>query len=191
MRCFVNLSTRAKILFLIALVSVLLGCVGYTGYFYGTRIAANSRVMFSSRIQPIGWLFDSLVHGRAIQGDICALLLTVNAQENQALLADIQRRKKTVEENFSSLEKSLSGAEETERIARMRPLVGRFDAACEKTVRSAMANLNEQGYAQFTKDALPIFTEYQKEVRDFAEYERVSAKGLNTASERMPRRRST
>ena len=82
MRWFGNMKVRGKILFLVVLMIVLLGAVGYTGYHFNTKAAQGIEGMYEDRLLPVSWLIDTIANAALIKGNVYALMLTADDREN-------------------------------------------------------------------------------------------------------------
>ena len=183
MKWFRNLNTNGKILCLVVIMAVLLGLVGYTGYSYNVQSVDNSRTIYEEGLEPIVLLFDTLVHLRGQEGDIYALLLTTDENENKSLLADIERRRDLADSNIGNLAKVNLSASEKERMESMKALLQKFRQSVAGTLELAVANKNAEGYENFRKSGMPVFEEYQKELRLLIEDKRKNVRELNAANE--------
>ncbi len=106
MNFFMNMSTKGKILALVLIMAVLLSGVGFLGYDSATKADEAMDGMYANSLVPVELIFDSLVQGRAIEANLYSLMLTTDEKENQELLADIQRRRDTVDSNIAAYEKT-------------------------------------------------------------------------------------
>ncbi len=178
-RWFGNLSTRGKVLSLVALVSVLLGCVGYTGYRFNAAGAASLKIVYEERLQPISLLLDCMIHSQAVRANTYALLLATDEKENQTLFGDNMRRMKIIDESVDSLSKLSLDATGKGFLNAGKSVLQQYRDVRGKVQELAMANKNSEAYAKFQKEALPLFLEYQRQFRALSEHLRKSAEELN------------
>jgi len=79
MNVFANMKTKGKILALVLVMALLLGAVGYTGFYFNAQSAENLSEVYEENLLPITWLFDALIQGQRIQGDGAQILLAHDA----------------------------------------------------------------------------------------------------------------
>jgi len=184
MRWFGNMKVRGKILFLVVLMIVLLGAVGYTGYHFNTKAALDMESMYADRLIPSELLFDSLVHGRGIQANLFALMITTDEKENQALLSDIARRRGIVDKNLEAFSKGKLSEAEKKHLESARKELALYRPISEQTMELAKANKNKEAYELFMSEGLPIFERYQAEIRSLSDYGKNAARAVNEQNDK-------
>ena len=170
MRWFVNMKVRGKILFLVVLMIVLLGVVGYTGYRFNTKAAQDMESIYTDRLIPSQLLYDCLAYGRAIQANLFALMLTTDENENQRLLSDNTRRRNVVDNNIQAFSKGDLSAVEKQHLENARKELALYRPIMTRATELAMENKNQEAYELFSSEALPIFERYQTEIRSLSDY---------------------
>ena len=176
MRWFGNMKVRGKILFLVVLMIVLLGAVGYTGYHFNTKAARGMESIYADRLIPAELLFDSLVQGRGIQANLFALMLTTDEKENQRLLSDIVRRKDIVDKNIEAFSKGNLSATEKTQLENARKELALYRPITAQAMELAKANKNKEAYELFAREGLPIFEHYQAAIRSLSNYGKDAAR---------------
>jgi len=184
MNWFNNMKVRSKILLLVTMMAILLGCVGYTGYYFNTNAARDMASMYNDRMVPSELLFDSLVHGRAMQANLFALMITEDEKENQHLRSDIQHRADQVDANLESFSKNDLSQTEQERFRNVRKELGAYRPILAGTMELAMANENQEAYDYFVREGLPVFERYQAAVRSLSDYSRDAARMVHERNDR-------
>ena len=184
MRWFGNMEVRGKILFLVVLMIVLLGAVGYTGYHFNTKAARDMESMYSDRLLPSELLFDCLVHGRGIQANLFALMLTTDEKENQRLLNDNTRRRDIVDKNIQAFSQRDMSAAEKEHLENARKELALYRPIMTQAAALAMENKNQEAYELFTSGALPIFERYQAAIRSLSDYGKNAARAVNEQNDK-------
>jgi len=179
MRWLGNLKVRGKILFLVVLMIVLLGAVGYTGYRFNTKAARDMESMYNDRVLPSQLLFDVLVHGRGIQANLFALMLTTDEKENRTLLNDIARRRDIVDKNTEAYSKGNLSETESKYLEKARKELALYRPITVRAMELAQANKNQEAYELFAREGLPIFDRYQTEIRFLSDYIKDSARVMN------------
>ncbi|NMC74260.1 MAG: methyl-accepting chemotaxis protein, partial [Geobacteraceae bacterium] len=129
-------------------------------------------------------IYDSLVHGRAIQANLYSLMLTTDEKENQALLADIQRRRDTVDSNITAYEKTNLTDFEKERLPKAKEFLMQYRPFVARAQELARENKNAEAYEVFKTQALPIFAKYQAEMRALGEFNRKNAEEVFRENQR-------
>jgi methyl-accepting chemotaxis protein len=174
-KAFGNMSTKGKILALVLIMAALLSGVGFLGYNSATKADETMESMYSDLLVPVGLIYDSLVHGRGIQSSLYALMLTTDEKENQALLADILRRRETVDRNIAAYEKTDLTAFEKEHLPKAKEFLMQYRPFIAKAQELARENKNAEAYELFKSQALPLFDKYQGEMRALGEFNRETA----------------
>ncbi len=177
-----SMKTRGKILLLIAVMTVLLTAVGYTGYYFNARSDRNLEDLYDEVLLPTTWLFDSLVHIRSIQANTYAFMLTEDEEENDALAADIARRREAIDHYLESFSKSELSDYEKELFARLKRAVERFRETSRATERLAASNKTQEAYEQFRSEVARHLDEYQTLLRTLVEHKRKIAEETQKAN---------
>lgn len=184
MNIFGNMKTKAKILSLVVVMAILLGIVGYTGYYFNSKSMKSLDYVYREKLIPITWLFDNLVHVRTIQVDILGMLLTPDAKERQTFFEDIQRRMKLVDQNFSTYGNIQQDAAEKEHLAKAFKFLEQYRTARQNTIDLALADKTYEAYSQYKAETLAPFEGFQAELRALVEYKRKFSENLNLQNER-------
>ncbi len=179
MRWLGNLKVRGKILFLVVLMIVLLGVVGYTGYRFNTKAARDMDGMYNDRLLPVSWLLEMIANTALIKSNVYALMLTDNERENASLNAEIAAWAGRNDENLSNYSKTQLLDFEKEHLAAARQTLQEWRRAWVTTRELAMANKNQEAYAQFSREALPHLARFQQEINSLADFNRKAAAEIN------------
>ncbi|NLD97148.1 MAG: methyl-accepting chemotaxis protein [Synergistaceae bacterium] len=179
MRWFGNMKVRGKILFLVVLMIVLLGAVGYTGYHFNTKAAQGIEGMYEDRLLPVSWLIDTIANAALIKGNVYALMLTADDRENESLNAEIGAWAARNDENLNNYSKTDLLDYEKDHLATARQTLQEWRKGWGKTRELAMANKNQEAYAQFTQEALPHLVRFQEEINGLADFNRKTAEEIN------------
>ncbi len=179
MRWLGNLKVRGKILFLVVLMIVLLGVVGYTGYRFNTKAARDMDGMYNDRLLPVSWLLEMIANTALIKSNVYALMLTDDERENASLNAEIAAWAGRNDENLSNYSKTQLLDFEKEHLAVARQTLQEWRRAWVTTRELAMANKNQEAYAQFSREALPHLARFQQEINSLADFNRKAAAEIN------------
>ncbi len=176
---FANMKTKGKILVLVLFMALLLGTVGYTGYYFNNRSSESLTEVYEQNLLPITWLFDALVHGQAIQSDVAQILLAHEAKVREELDADIARRVAIVDERYAGYGKLPLDAFEKEHFELALKSLADYRVAWRKARDLAVADRGYEAYQTFSNEVTPLFTAYQAEIRLLAEYAQKGAGETN------------
>ncbi|HRV99393.1 MAG TPA: MCP four helix bundle domain-containing protein, partial [Aminobacteriaceae bacterium] len=181
MNVFANMKTKGKILALVLVMALLLGAVGYTGYYFNAQSAENLSEVYEENLLPITWLFDALVQGQGIQSDVAQILLAHDAESREELEADIVRRVAIVDEHYARYGKLPLDAFEKEHFELALKALADYRVAWRKSKDLAAADRGYEAYQTFTTEVNPLFTAYQAEIRSLAEYAQKRADETNAS----------
>ncbi len=84
-----------RLIVLISVLAVAILVVGGVGYYSLNKTNMALEDMYSRQLKSVQVLNDARTHGRKIQGDIYALMLTTDDQEHKMLAKDIEDRRET------------------------------------------------------------------------------------------------
>ena len=179
MNVFANMKSKGKILALVLVMAILLGAVGYTGYYFNTQSAENLSEVYEENLLPITWLFDALVQGQGIQSDVAQILLAHEAKVREELEAEIVRRVAIVDEHYAGYGKLPLDAFEKEHFELALKALDEYRVAWRKAKDLAAADRGYEAYQTFSKEVNPLFTAYQVEIRSLVEYAQKRADATN------------
>ena len=184
MNWFNNMKVRSKILFLVVAVLLLLSAIGYTGYHFNQRAAQGMNVIYRQGMLPTEMLFDALVHGRANQSNVYALFATIDEKENTRLNTEITHRMSEIARNLEEYGKGVLSAFEQERFRSIQSIQSRYVPGYMKTVELALENKNDEAYALYQGEVLPLFEQFAALIRELVEHKRDNAQDINQQNER-------
>ncbi len=176
---FANMKTKGKILLLVFVMALLLGAVGYTGYYFNSRSTESLSEVYEENLLPITWLFDALVQGQAIQSGVAHILLAHEAKVREELDSDIARRVAVVDEHYARYAKLPLDAFEKEHFNLALKRLAEYRDAWHKARDLAVADRGYEAYQTFSNEVNPLFTAYQGEIRALAEYAQKRADETN------------
>ena len=176
---FGNMRTRSKILSLVLMMAVLLGAVGYMGFYFNSRSADSLGEVYYDNLLPIGWLFDGLVQGQAIQGNVAQMLLAPDDKAREVLEQEIARRVAIVDERYSDYGKLHLDPFQKEHFDKGLKKLAEYRTAWRKVKDLAFADKKDEGYEVFTDEVVPAFIAYQGEIRSLTDYAQKEAENLH------------
>ena len=91
-----NMKVMERLIVLIAILSVAILIVGGVGYFALNKANTALQDMYSRQLKSVQVVNDARTHGRKVEGDIYALMLTTDDREHKMLAKDIEDRVKQI-----------------------------------------------------------------------------------------------
>lgn len=156
MRWFRNLQILHKMLVLIAVASVFLIGVGYTGFYFMKQMDANAEEMYNDHLIPVKGLNIIRYNFRAVEADIWQLTLTNDKAEEQRLLADIQKQAEEANKLLTSYEKTNLDAKEREKLTQLKGMLADYRGERQKAIDLAVAGKKPEAYTQYKSAAAKI-----------------------------------
>ena len=184
MRWFYDMKIRMKILFLVIVVLMLLSAVGYTGYYFNEKASQEMYEMYHEGMAPMELVFDALVHGRANQANIYALMINEDEEQNRRLNGEIMRRRSEIARNLEEYGKVNLSSFERERFDKIQSIQSRYVPGYMRTVQLAMENKNAEAYALYQGEILPLFEEFAVLIRQLIDYKRSGGRSLSEQNQR-------
>ena len=89
-----NMKVMERLIVLIAILSVAILIVGGVGYYSLNKTNMALEDMYSRQLKSVQLLNDARAHARKIEADTYALMMATNAQENESITKDIEKRGK-------------------------------------------------------------------------------------------------
>ena len=170
-----NISTKAKVLLLVVVMAALLGAVGYTGQYFNEKSSRSLEEFYNDILQPSIWLFDSLVHARAIEGNTFALMLAADEKENAFIAANTRERRGMMDKNLDDYAKGNLSEHEKELFAKILRSIELFRENGLAAERLAAQNKNREAYEHFRSEAAGHLNDYQTLLRTLIEEKRAFA----------------
>lgn len=138
-----------RLIVLIALLSVAILIVGGVGYYSLNKANTALEDMYCRQLKSVQVLNDARTHGRKIEGDIYALMLTTDDQEDEALAKDIEDRAKRFDQDLQTFEQIGARDESKQKLQSIRDDVAKYRSIRTQIISLAMQNKNEEAYAMF------------------------------------------
>ncbi|VBB05057.1 four helix bundle sensory module for signal transduction [Lucifera butyrica] len=166
-----NKSTMLKITGLTAVMAVFLIIVGYVGLNAARQLSLSMNGLYRNNLLAVKNLNAMQAESRAIEADVMRLLTPgVDKTAQQKDLADIQRRGADFNKLLNDYEQKALTPYETERIAKMKQMVGPYREAREKVAELALEGKQQEAAAYFAangQQALDTINTLLAEVSDF------------------------
>lgn len=144
-----NMKVMERLIVLIAILSAAIIIVGGVGYYSLNKANTALEDMYSRQLKSVQVLNDARTHGRKIEGDIYALMLTTDDQENEALAKDIEDRAKRFDQDLQTFEQIGARDESKQKLQSIRDDVAKYRSIRTQIISLAMQNKNEEAYAMF------------------------------------------
>lgn len=156
MRWFRNLPILNKMIALIAIASVFLVVVGYTGFYFLKQMNANAEEMYNDHLLPVKGLNIIRYNFRAVEADIWQLTLTNDKVEEQKLLADIQSQAEEANKLLAIYEKINLDPKEREKLTQLKGMLADYRVERQKAVDLAISGKKQEAYTQYKSAAAKI-----------------------------------
>lgn len=150
-----NLKTLFKILILVFIMSLFMGCIGYVGFYFNEKGNESLEVMYSKNLQPIRWINLYRIHLNANQANVLQLIIETDKSKKQEIIQDFNRRLKEGGEllnDFSSAMKDLNNEEALATISAMNEDYKEFKINRTKIIQLAMEEKDKEAYILFQKN---------------------------------------
>ena len=138
-----------RLIVLIAILSAAIIIVGGVGYYSLNKANTALEDMYSRQLKSVQVLNDARTHGRKIEGDIYALMLTTDDQEDEALAKDIEDRVKRFDQDLQTFEQINVRDESKQKLQSIRDDVAKSRSIRTQIISLAMQNKNEEAYALY------------------------------------------
>ena len=138
-----------RLIVLIAILSVVILVVGGVGYYSLNKTNMVLEDVYSRQLKSVQVLNDARTHGRKIEGDIYALMLTTDDQENKMLVKDIEDRSKLFDQDLQTFEQISARDENKQKLQSIRDDVAKYRSIHTQIISLAMQNKKEEAYALY------------------------------------------
>lgn len=170
MKWFNNMPILKKMIFLIVIMEMFLGIVGYMGAHYNANAGKQMNAMYQNNLLPVEWLNESRNHLRVVQSDMYELMATMDQTKNATLLADIEARGAKHNEYLAKYEKAKLMPEEIKVLALYKEDLGKYRTARKNVLELAMQNKNAEAYQLFIATVEPSMLKVMQHIEFLIEY---------------------
>jgi methyl-accepting chemotaxis protein len=174
-----NLKVRNKLfLFSIVMISLLI-FLGGVGYYFNSKANEDMASMYNERLLPVQWLNDNRNQARAIEADICYIILSTQDKEEQnKKLNDIQDRVKLYDENWQMYKNTELDDFELNKISVVESNLKEYREARNDIIKLAMEGKQEEALEKY-KDIDNKVEEFQKNLKELAVYNSNDAQNIS------------
>lgn len=173
-----NISIAKKLGVLIAVSSIFLGVVGFTGYYYLKRASLAIETLYKEQLLAVQWLNAGRAHQRAIQADVLELMLSSDNNENQQLKADIDRRVQEVNEIIKKYESNNLDAKEQAMLLELKEALKKYRENRQDVIKLGEENKNTEAYQLYLKSSRALGDNLNQKWVDLAVYNEKKAENI-------------
>ena len=174
-----NTKVGKKLGILIAVAFFALASMAMLGYYELAKANDSLDIMYAERLVPIALLNDNRNQIRAASADILELMLTTDAQKNEKLKKEIDKRGEIANKNFGIIEKLPMDVKAKELMGKVKDSQKAYQNARAEIINLSMQNKNAEAYAQYVRIVEPLMDTYADNVRDLANHYDSLAKKLD------------
>lgn len=163
-----NMKVIERLIVLIAILSVVILIVGGVGYYSLNKTNMVLEDVYSRQLKSVQVLNDARTHGRKIEGDIYALMLTTDDQENKMLVKDIEDRSKLFDQDLQTFEQISARDENKQKLQSIRDDVAKYRSINTQIISLAMQNKNEEAYALHVAQGDELSDQFNESLRELS-----------------------
>lgn len=179
-----NISIAKKLGVLIAVSSIFLGIVGFTGYYYLIKANESIENLYREELLAVQWLNEGRAHQRAIQADLLEFFLTADHNEHEKLKEDINRRVQKVNEIISNFEKNDLDEKEKVFLAELKDALNKYRDNRKDVVELADENKSLEAYQLYLKSSRELGENLNQKWIQLAVYNEKKAENATLVSKR-------
>lgn len=165
-----NMKVMERLIVLIAILSVVILVVGGVGYYSLNKTNMVLEDVYSRQLKSVQVLNDARTHGRKIEGDIYALMLTTDDQENKMLVKDIEDRSKLFDQDLQTFEQISARDENKQKLQSIRDDVAKYRSIHTQIISLAMQNKKEEAYALYVAQGRELSDQFNESLRELSAY---------------------
>ncbi|MDR3539509.1 MAG: HAMP domain-containing methyl-accepting chemotaxis protein [Desulfosporosinus sp.] len=170
MRWFINRKIRTKILSLVILMVLFIGCVGFVGYYYNAKANDQMNDNYSNVLMSVKYLDEARVDSRAGEADAYNFILTSDPATQAALRADMKTRADDYDANYSEFTKLDLDPFEKVRMPKLEQELAAYRLERQKAIDMKIAGDQAGAYAHFVDSAYPHLDSYSVTLKELANY---------------------
>lgn len=170
MNFFNDVKVSMKLSALIFVAFVLLGVIGYNGYYYLQKSNTDMNEMYTERLIPVRELSEMRSYIRTSNSALLELMITKDDKKNQELKQVIDEREKRLNRSLELVEKVHLDSQAQDLLAKVKIARQNYNTARDQVLRLAMENKNEEAYSIYNTAVDPLTNEYAERLRNFSDY---------------------
>ena len=185
MRYLRNLSTRNKVMLLVALMAVALTIVGGCGYYASTQLSNSLDNMYKDRFLPTKWVNEACANSRAIEGLTMEIFITKDKSLLDKNQKEISERALIFDKTLSDYSSTKLDPYEQERLPKLTNDIKIYRSERQKAVELALAGNQQAGYDLYNQKAATTIDEINIILKELAAYNTNASEKEKAASESL------
>jgi len=170
MNGFRDLKIRTKILSLIILMSLLIGSVGFVGYYYNVKANGQMDEMYSNHLMSVKYLNDLRNQSRAGEATMYHFLLATDKDTQQAQAQEVITRTNKFDAVYNEFLKLPIQSYEKEREVKLKQELVAYRADRQKAIDMANQGDQKGAYIFLTNDAQAHLDLIHTTLQELADY---------------------
>ena len=163
-----NMKVMERLIVLIAILSVAILIVGGVGYFALNKANTALQDMYSRQLKSVQVINDARTHGRKVEGDIYALMLTTDDREHKMLTKDIEDRGKLFDQDLQTFEQIGARDESKQKLQSIRDDLAKYRSIRTQIMSLAMQNKKEEAYALYVAQGRGLSDQVNTSLRELS-----------------------
>ena len=157
-----------RLIVLIAILSVAILIVGGVGYYSLNKANTALEDMYSRQLKSVQLLNDARAHARKIEADTYALMMATNAQENESITKDIEKRGKIFDQDLQTFEQISARDESRQKLQAVKDDVAKYRLIRAKIISLAEQNKNQEAYVLFSQQGRTLSNNFTDALADLS-----------------------
>jgi methyl-accepting chemotaxis protein len=168
---FKNRNTATKILSLIVLMVIVMGIIGFTGYYFSSKAGEAIDGMYKDRLMPVKWLNAMRGQSRALEALTLEFINPALPKSEEAILIkEMQERVQECDKLWSDYIKTKLDPYEKERTPKYEEALKAWRDSRAKVLERAAAGQKAEAYAYFKQNAAPHIDKLNVLLKELADY---------------------
>ena len=163
-----NMKVMERLIVLIAILSVAILIVGGVGYYSLNKANTALEDMYSRQLKSVQLLNDARAHARKIEADTYALMMATNAQENESITKDIEKRGKIFDQDLQTFEQISARDESRQKLQAVKDDVAKYRLIRAKIISLAEQNKNQEAYVLFSQQGRTLSNNFTDALADLS-----------------------
>lgn len=165
-----NLKTVYKLWSLIIIAFLSLAAIGLTGYISLKTANDNLKSMYSERLIPVKFAYDTRSDIRALNGFLLEFMLTTDQGKNQALIVSIDQKSDSINDKLVELEKMSVDTQSSQLFQKIKTSHEQYENTQDQIIALARQNKNTEAYNLYITEGDPHANQLVEDMRNLGEY---------------------
>lgn len=171
MRWFRDMRTSSKIIAVVLLMALFLGCVGFSGYFFNMKANNNEKLLYYNYSMAIQTAEKAQIDNRAAQGVTYKIFLApTDEKQREALKKELADRESMFDQDLIDYEKTPLDEFEKETLKKFTEELQIYRAELKKALDLAATGDQLAGYNYFISQAEPHMNAQSMLLKDLIVY---------------------